>query len=78
MKIKVRLFATLSKYNCTSEINRQGTIEASAGCTVRDVMGMLSIPEEEVKLISLNGAYSNLKQTLNPEDRLCMFPPVKS
>ncbi|MFZ7126974.1 MAG: MoaD/ThiS family protein [Desulfobacterales bacterium] len=70
--IDIRLFATLLKYRPPSPdrytIGRQ--------TTVKDIIEELGIPESEVKLAFINGVTVPLSQTLEPGDRLGLFPPV--
>jgi molybdopterin converting factor small subunit len=71
MNITVKLFATL----------RQGkfdidTLDLPPGTSVGDIVKNLSIPEEEVTLIFVNGVHGELQTEVKDGDTLALFPPV--
>jgi molybdopterin synthase sulfur carrier subunit len=51
-------------------------ITAQTGATVRDVARLLHIPQEEVKLIMVNGIAAPWETTLAGNERVAFFPPV--
>ena len=46
------------------------------GCDVKAVLDHYNIPEDEVKLIFVNGQRKSLACTLEDGDRVGIFPPV--
>jgi molybdopterin converting factor small subunit len=71
MEIEVRLFAGLRVGRF-----RRREIEVPDGAELREVLGMLGIPEEEVSLPLINGRYSEMNVPLKPADVLSVFPAV--
>ena len=76
MAIQVVLAASPRKYvpGYNSETGYAMTVEA--GSTVRDLAGRLGIPEEEVKLMMVDGLGAKWEKPLNGNERVALFPPV--
>ena len=72
IEIELKLFATIAKYLPQSA--EPFTVEE--GATVDQVVSNLNIPENEVKLIFVNGRQQRGDYTLCNGDRLGIFPPV--
>ncbi|SKA95453.1 Sulfur carrier protein ThiS (thiamine biosynthesis) [Paucidesulfovibrio gracilis DSM 16080] len=72
MHIELKCFATLSGFMPENA----ETYELSDGSTVRDVLAKLGIPEEDVKIIFINGTKQELHSPLSDGDRLGLFPAV--
>ncbi|SMP66439.1 MoaD/ThiS family protein [Anoxynatronum buryatiense] len=71
MKIKVRLFATLREGR-----DKEMLVEGPEGMTCRQIIDQLTIPEEEVAILLVNGRDGHLDNPLEPEDVVSIFPPV--
>ncbi|MFP4314733.1 MAG: MoaD/ThiS family protein [Desulfovibrionales bacterium] len=71
MQIHIKCFATLAEYG-----PRDGTIEVPEGITLQGVMEQLNMPQEEVKLLFVNGKRADSKSVLHSGDRVGLFPPV--
>lgn len=71
MNIQVSCFATLSSY-----APEGGTINVSQGTTAGDIVEILSIPREEVKIIFVNGQNSGRDAVLKENDRVGIFPAI--
>ncbi|MEN1760460.1 MoaD/ThiS family protein [Anoxynatronum sibiricum] len=71
MKIKVRLFATLREGR-----DKEMMVEGPEGMTCRQIIDQLTIPEEEVAILLVNGRDGHLDNPLKPEDVVSIFPPV--
>lgn len=71
MQIHVKLFATL-------QCNRfkENTLTVEAGITIKDILKMLDIPEEEAAIIFVNGKHAKFHDKLNDGDTLSIFPPI--
>ncbi len=72
IEIELKLFATIAKYLPPSPER----FAVEEGTTVNDVVSNLNIPENEVKLIFINGRQQQGDYTLSNGDRLGIFPPV--
>lgn len=70
--IDIKLFASLSKK--TPEPSERYPIEP--GMTVRELIDRLEVPENEAKLIFINGRKGELTSVLKNGDRVGIFPPV--
>ena len=71
MEIEVRLFAGLR----AGRFKRR-KLDLPGGARLRDVLGQLEIPEQEVSLPLVNGRYSKLDRPLSAGDVLSVFPAV--
>lgn len=76
MKIEIRTFATLSVYNSHPGIDKNALFEIAEDSTVKMLIDVLGIPEEDIKLIFVNGRHSKLTTVLSGGDRVGLFPPV--
>ncbi len=72
IKIELKLFVTLSKYLPRGSEN----YEVLKGTTVGKLIKDLSIPDDLVKLIFINGVRKNRETQLENNDRVGLFPPV--
>lgn len=70
--ITIKLFATLSKYTPDAA----ETYPVKPGTTIRNLLQQLGVPEDEVKLIFIDGKKGNLTRTLQGGERVGIFPPV--
>lgn len=76
MRVRVKLFATLSRY-CSNPI--PGTpldIEVSEDATLADLVNQLRLPREEVKVFFVNGRARPLDWSLNSNDEIGIFPLI--
>ncbi|SCX97426.1 MoaD/ThiS family protein [Desulfoluna spongiiphila] len=74
MKLELKLFATLRPYlKGTCE---DGALEMPDESTVADVIDHLKLPEEQVRLVFVNGRHAGRDQVLRSGDRVGIFPPV--
>jgi len=71
MTILVKVYATLRKHT-----NGEGTIHVDQAETVKDVLDMLGVPENEVKNVVVNGRRRGLDHRLSDGDRVALFPPI--
>jgi len=70
--ISIKLFATLNRHTPASGDN----YPVEPGITVRNLLEQLGVPEDEVKLIFINGVKGNLSSPLTGGERVGIFPPV--
>lgn len=71
MRIDVKCFATLARFSPPG-----GALELPQGARVSDVMDMLGIAHDDVKIIFINGAHVAAEAALSEGDRLGLFPAV--
>jgi sulfur carrier protein ThiS len=76
MKVELNLYATLARYLPEEVKNAGNLIEVQEGMTVGDLMRQLSVPDNLVKLIFVNGAHAGRESRLEDGCRLGVFPPV--
>ena len=76
MKIEIRTFATLAVYNRHPCIGEDSGLEITEGSTVKMLIDKLNIPEDDIKLIFVNGRHSKIDKVLSEGDRVGLFPPV--
>jgi len=74
MKLELKLFATLRPY--LKGACEDGVLEMPEEATVTDVIERMKLPEEQVRLIFVNGRHAGRDQVLRPGDRVGIFPPV--
>jgi sulfur-carrier protein len=71
IKINVRLFATLRNNR-----EKEMMMDLPHGATPKDIIELLNIPEDEAKIIMVNGIGAKLHKILENNDRVAIFPPV--
>lgn len=76
MPLQVFLAATLRKYLPGYDAGTGHSMEVLEGTVVRDVAQNLGIPEEEVKIVMVNGIGAKLDTLLKGDERVALFPPV--
>jgi sulfur carrier protein ThiS len=75
MVIEVRLYAVLRKYSVQSP-NGMINMEVPEATSVQELIEMLDINIDEVKLVMVNGKNTDLDTILSDGDRIGLFPPV--
>lgn len=74
MRVEVRLYAMLRRYAPGEESPLMLTV--AEGARVRSVLETLGIPDDEEKVMLLNGRPAAVDDPLREGDRLVLFPPV--
>jgi sulfur-carrier protein len=74
--VQLMLAATLRKYVPGYNAETGYSMAVEAGSTIRDLAGHLGIPEDEVKLIMVDGIGAKWESSLNGNERVALFPPV--
>jgi molybdopterin converting factor small subunit len=72
MNITLKCFATLSRFSPPDA----DAYAIAPGETVAAVVARLGIPEEELKLVFVNGVHAPLGAPLADGDRVGLFPAV--
>ena len=70
MKIKFKLFASLSKHLPEGSVGNSTYIEILANTSIHDVLVHYEIPKDTVHLVLLNGIY------IEPEERETPILPI--
>jgi molybdopterin converting factor small subunit len=72
IEIEIKLFATLVKYRP----KEADTFKLPDRTTIAELLSKLNIPEEETKLLFVNGKKQPLEYEVQNGDRVGIFPPV--
>lgn len=75
MRVTVRLYATLEKYQPHRGME-EFPLELPDGALVRQCVQTLGIPEKESYLAIVNGSQVSRGHPLQDGDRLALFPPI--
>ena len=76
MQLKVKLYATLSKYAPDGRAGTAHEIDLPEDGTVRDLLEHLEVPLAEARVIFVNGRAAELDRKLEPGDEVGVFPAV--
>ncbi len=77
MKIKVKLFATLTAFAPHGEAAGEPfEVELPEGSDIADLWHKLGIPQEEVKVSFVNGVARSQYYALHDGDEVGIFPPI--
>ena len=76
MRVRVKLFATLSRYFGGATPGTPFEIEVPEATALADLVNRLRLPREEVKLFFVNGRARPIDWPLEPNDEVGIFPLV--
>jgi len=76
MIVKVRLYATLSRYNPEGKSDQPFTVELKVDSTVTDLLDQLAVPRGEVKQVFIRHKARQLDYKLQDGEQVAVFPPV--
>ncbi len=76
MRVRVKLYATLSRYFINTAPGIPFEIEVPDGTTVGDLVNRLKLPLEEVKLFFVKGRARPIDWPLEPGDEVGIFPLI--
>jgi len=76
MRVRVKLFATLTRYLSNVAPGTPFDIEVADGATVADLVNRLKLPREEAKVFFVNGRPRPIDWPLEREDEVGIFPLV--
>jgi len=74
--VQVRLYATLRRHQPGLGLGEAQAIELADATTVRQLVQRLDLPEDEVKVVFVNGISRESDHVLTEGDRVGIFPPV--
>lgn len=76
ISISVKLHASLAKYKPTEADSLKFTLKILEEMTITQLLVKLSIPDEDIKMISLNDKLVKDTSTLSDGDRLILFSTI--
>jgi len=76
MEVKVRLYATLSRYNPEGKGDNPFTVELITGSTVSALLDQLAVAKGEVKQVFIRHRVRQLDYQLQDGEQVAVFPPV--
>lgn len=77
MRIRVKLFATLARYAPVTGLpGMPFELELQADATLAELVQVLNLPDDMVKVMFVNGVIQEQDWKLNPGDEVGFFPPV--
>ena len=76
MRVRVKLFATLSRYFGEATPGTPFEIDVPDGDTLADLVNQLKLPREETKIFFVNGRSRPMDWVLAPGDEIGIFPLV--
>jgi molybdopterin synthase sulfur carrier subunit len=76
MQVRVKLYATLSRYFSNAAPGIPFEMELPEGATVADLVNSLKLPREEVKVFFVKGRARPIDWPLAPDDEVGIFPLI--
>ena len=71
MEVEVQLFASLQ----TNRF-RNAWIELLEGARIAELLAELKISSDEVGILVVNGRSATFEQSLDPQDKITIIPPI--
>ncbi len=76
MQVEVTVFATLRKYLPDLPVGGSRNIEVDPGATPADLIQILGLPAEEVKIVIRNHVLTELDEIVEDGDRIAFAPAI--
>lgn len=76
MNVKVKLFATLRPYLGNVPAGTAVELQIQPGSTLNDLVSLLKLPPDDVKVCFVNARIVELDQILAEGDEIGIFPPI--
>jgi sulfur carrier protein ThiS len=76
MQVEVTVFATLRKYLPNLPVGGSKYIEVDPGATPADLIQILGLPAEEVKIVIRNHVITGLDVIVEDGDRIAFAPAI--
>lgn len=76
MRIRVKLFATLTRHFPGAKSGVPIDLDISEGATITDLISQLNLSSAEVKVVFVNGRARSPDWRLNSGDEVGIFPPI--
>lgn len=74
--VRVQLYATLRRYRPDLKIGEPLVVQLPEGSTVEHLLQQLGVPQDEVKVVFVNGIVRDQNHPLADGDELGIFPPI--
>ena len=74
--VQVKLFATLRRQYPELGVGERMPVELSDDTTVEQLVEKLDLPDEQVKIVFVNGLVQKEGHRLSDGDEVGLFPPV--
>lgn len=74
--VHVQLYATLRRYRPDLKVGEPLPVQMPDGATVEQLLQQLDVPQDEVKVIFVNGIVRGKDHPLADGDELGVFPPI--
>lgn len=76
MNVRVKLFATLGRFSGQKMPGTPFQMELPEGAVLADLIRLLNLPEDEVKICFVNGRVQETAHALKNGDDIGIFPPI--
>jgi molybdopterin converting factor small subunit len=76
MRVRVKLFATLSRYFGEAASGTPFEVDVPEDATLADLVNQLKLPRTEVNVLFVNGRSRSMDWVLGPGDEIGIFPLV--
>ncbi len=76
MQVEVTVFATLRQYLPNLPVGGSKYIEVDPGATPADLIQILGLPAEEVKIVFRNHVLTELDEIVEDGDRIAFAPAI--
>lgn len=76
MKVRVKLFATLTRLLPGTRAGVPFAMDLADWSTIEDLASILKVPEGEVRIVFVNGIVQPQSYVLREGDEVGLFPPI--
>ncbi len=76
MKITVKLYATLARYSPGGLAGTPFEVDLPESAQLRQLVDHLGIPDQETRVVFVNGLVREMDWVLQPGDDVGIFPPI--
>jgi molybdopterin converting factor small subunit len=76
MKVETILYASLAPLLPSGSAGNTCFLDVENGATISDLMEILNVPADSVKVVFLNGRHARESDPVKDGDRVAIFPPV--
>jgi molybdopterin converting factor small subunit len=76
MRVRVKLYATLSRFSNGGLPGTPFEVELPQGASLQELGNQLKIPPEEIRIAFVNGIIQPMEWILAPGDEVGIFPPI--
>lgn len=76
MRVRVKLFATLSRFSAGGLPGTPFEVELPPKACLQDLVKQLNIPPEETHIAFVNGVIQPMERILAQGDEVGIFPPI--